>query len=115
MINPINHSRTSIECTTYKVEPYVVAADVYTNPQHLGRGGWTWYTGSSGWMYRVGLEDILGFRVEKDKLFIDPCIPKDWEGFGIKYRYNNTEYNIEVKNPNKVNRGVNSIIVDGYL
>lgn len=115
MINPINHSRTSIECATYKVEPYVVAADVYTNPQHLGRGGWTWYTGSSGWMYRVGLEDILGFRVEKDKLFIDPCIPKDWEGFSIRYKYKNTEYNIEVKNPHRVNRGVNSIIVDGVF
>lgn len=113
MINPINHSRTFIECATYKVEPYVVAADVYTNPQHLGRGGWTWYTGSSGWMYKVGLEDILGFRVEKDKLFLDPCIPKNWEGFSIKYRYKNTEYNIEIKNPCKVNRGVSSIIVDG--
>ena len=113
MINPINHSRTSIECATYKVEPYVVAADVYTNPQHIGRGGWTWYTGSSGWMYKVGLEDILGFRIENDKLFIDPCIPKDWSKYNIRYKYGSTYYNIEVKNPLGVNKGINSIIVDG--
>jgi len=113
LINPINHSRSLIECAKYKVEPYAVAADVYTNPQHIGRGGWTWYTGSAGWMYRVGLEDILGFRVEKDKLFIDPCIPKDWEGYGIRYVYGDTVYNIEVKNTGKVNRGVSSITADG--
>ena len=114
-INPINHSRTLIECATYKVEPYVVAADVYTNPQHLGRGGWTWYTGSSGWMYRVGLEDILGFRIEKCKLFMNPCIPKDWKEYSIKYSYGSTKYDIEVKNPDKMNRGVSSIVVDGLL
>lgn len=113
LINPINHSRTPIECAKYKVEPYVMAADVYTNPQHLGRGGWTWYTGSAGWMYRVGLEDILGFKVEKDKLFIDPCIPTDWEGYSIKYTYKNTVYNIEVKNLGKMNMGVSKIMVDG--
>lgn len=112
MINPINHSRTSIECANYKVEPYVVAADVYTNSQHLGRGGWTWYTGSSGWMYTVGLEDILGFTLEKDKLFINPCIPKDWEGFSIEYKYKNTIYHIKVKNSDKVNSGVKNIYVD---
>jgi cyclic beta-1,2-glucan synthetase len=115
LINPINHSRTLIECAKYKVEPYVVAADVYTNPQHLGRGGWTWYTGSSGWMYKVGLEDILGFRVEKDKLFINPSIPKDWGKYRIKYRYGKTYYNIEIKNLDNLNTGVNSIIVDGTL
>ena len=112
-INPINHSRTPIEVNKYKVEPYVIAADVYTNPQHMGRGGWTWYTGSSGWMYIVGLEDILGFRVEKDKLYIDPCIPKDWEGFSIVYRFKNTKYNVEIKNPNRVNKGIKHLIVDG--
>ncbi|HZX21018.1 MAG TPA: glucoamylase family protein [Clostridia bacterium] len=113
LINPINHSRSLIECAKYKVEPYSVAADVYTNPQHLGRGGWTWYTGSAGWMYRVGLENILGFRVKKDKLFINPCIPRDWEKYGIKYIYGNTVYDIEIKNSGKVNRGVSKMTVDG--
>ncbi len=115
LINPINHSRTLIECAKYKAEPYVVAADVYTNPQHLGRGGWTWYTGSAGWMYRVGLEDILGFKVEKDKLFINPCIPKDWEEYSIRYTYKDTIYSIKVKNVGKVNRGVSRITVDGIV
>jgi hypothetical protein len=99
----------------YKAEPYVAAADVYTNPQHLGRGGWTWYTGSAGWMYRVGLENILGFRIKKDKLFINPCIPRDWERYEIRYIYGNTVYNIEVKNLGKVNRGVSKILVDGVV
>ena len=112
LINPINHSRTSIESAKYKVEPYVLAADVYTNSQHLGRGGWTWYTGSSGWMYIVGLEDILGFKVEKDKLIIDPCIPKVWEEYRIRYRYKDTDYNIKVINPNRVNKGVRKIYLD---
>ncbi|HZJ76475.1 MAG TPA: glycosyl transferase, partial [Oscillospiraceae bacterium] len=115
LINPINHSRTLIECAKYKVEPYVVAADVYTNPQHLGRGGWTWYTGSAGWLYRVGLENILGFKVEEDKLFINPCVPKDWEEYSIRYIYKDTIYNIRVKNTGKVNRGVNRITVDGII
>lgn len=112
MINPINHSRTFLEASNYKVEPYVVAADVYTNPQHKGRGGWTWYTGSSGWMYIVGLEDIIGFSIEKNRLYINPCIPKSWRGFNIRYRYGNTMYLIEVKNENKVNKGVKNIFVD---
>ncbi|NMB07888.1 MAG: glycosyl transferase, partial [Tissierellia bacterium] len=93
MINPINHSKSFIECAKYKVEPYVVAADIYTNPSHLGRGGWTWYTGSSGWMYRVGLENILGFKIVENEFHINPCIPKDWDGFSIKY--NGKEINID--------------------
>ena len=113
MINPINHTRSSIECAKYGVEPYVVAADVYTNPQHMGRGGWTWYTGSSGWLYRVGLEDILGFSIEENKILLDPCIPRDWSGFKIKYRYKNTSYEIEVKNPDGVCKGISSIYMDG--
>ncbi len=115
LINPINHTRTKIECTTYKVEPYVMAADVYTTPSILGRGGWTWYTGSSGWMYRVGLENILGFKKEGNKLFINPCITKEWESYSIRYRFMETEYNIEVKNPYRINRGVNYIKLDGEI
>lgn len=113
MINPINHARTPIECTVYKVEPYVVAADVYSVSPQAGRGGWTWYTGAAGWMYRVGLEDILGFRVQGDKLFLNPCVPRNWPGFEINYRYVNTCYHIVVENPHGVNGGVKEIILDG--
>ncbi|WP_279230406.1 GH36-type glycosyl hydrolase domain-containing protein [Thermohalobacter berrensis] len=113
MINPINHSRTSIECSTYKVEPYVMAADVYAVSPHVGRGGWTWYTGAAGWMYTVGIEYILGFKKEGNKLIIDPCIPRDWLNYKIKYRYENTVYKIVVKNPNRVNKNVVKVILDG--
>lgn len=115
LINPINHTRSTIECAKYKVEPYVIAADVYTTSSLVGRGGWTWYTGSSGWMYRVGLENILGFKKEGNKLFINPCIPKKWENFSIKYRFLDTVYNIEIKNPYSKNTGVNTIKLDGKL
>ncbi|SHK33607.1 GH36-type glycosyl hydrolase domain-containing protein [Tepidibacter formicigenes] len=112
-INPINHTRTTIECSTYKVEPYVMAADVYAVNPHVGRGGWTWYTGTAGWMYRVGIEDILGFIKRKDKLIINPCIPKDWNEYSIKYRYKDTKYNITIKNPDRVNKNVKNINLDG--
>ncbi|KPU27792.1 glycosyl transferase [Caloranaerobacter sp. TR13] len=115
MINPVNHTRTSIECVTYKVEPYVMAADVYAVSPHIGRGGWTWYTGAAGWMYRVGIEYILGLKKEADKLIIDPCIPKNWFEYEIEYRYKDTIYNIKVTNPNKVNRGVGNIYIDGNI
>ena len=98
MLNPINHSRTPIEAGQYKVEPYVTSADVYTNPNHLGRGGWTWYTGSAAWMYRVGLEWILGFRREGDRLRIRPCVPGEWPGYRIHYRYGKALYRIDVVN-----------------
>lgn len=113
MINPINHARTPIECAVYKVEPYVVPADVYTVHPQAGRGGWTWYTGAAGWLYRVGLEDILGFKVRGSKLFIDPCVPRSWTGFEINYRYGNSRYRIVVENPKGVNRGVQEILLDG--
>ena len=87
MLNPINRSSSRAAIDRYKVEPYVVCADVYSEPPHVGRGGWTWYTGSAGWMYRAGLEWILGFRVQGAMLLLDPCIPKTWKGFEIVYRY----------------------------
>ena len=96
MINPVNHARSNEETTTYKVEPYVVAADVYALPPHTGRGGWTWYTGSAGWMYRLIVESLLGLRLEVDKLRFAPCLPADWEGFKIHYRYRETVYHIAV-------------------
>jgi len=113
MINPINHTRTPIECNTYKVEPYVMAADVYAANPHVGRGGWTWYTGTCGWMYRVGLESILGFKKEMDKLIIDPCIPKEWTQYEIEYKYNKAVYKIKVINPEGVNRSVKKMLIDG--
>ena len=97
----------------YKVEPYVVAADIYAEPPHVGRGGWTWYTGSAGWMYRAGIEWILGFRVRGTKLYLDPCIPRAWQRFDIAFRYHSARYEITVENPQGVARGVLSIDLDG--
>ena len=113
MLNPINHARTRADIYRYKVEPYVVCADVYAEPFHIGRGGWTWYTGSAGWMYRAGLEWILGFRVRGATLNIDPCIPKSWPGFTIAFKYHSTRYDIWVENPRGVCRGVSAIHLDG--
>ncbi|MGE5458604.1 MAG: GH36-type glycosyl hydrolase domain-containing protein, partial [Methanococcaceae archaeon] len=94
MINPINHGRSPEEIARYKVEPYVIAADVYAMPPYTGRGGWTWYTGSAGWMYRLIIESLLGLRLETDKLYIEPCIPSDWDTFKIHYRFRETVYHI---------------------
>jgi cellobiose phosphorylase len=113
LINPINHTRTDRECSIYKAEPYVIAADVYSVPPHVGRGGWTWYTGTASWFYKAGLENILGFTKAADHLVIDPCIPKKWAEYSIQYRYRGTVYRITVKNPNNVNRGVAAVTVDG--
>ena len=113
MLNPINRAATPADTERYKVEPYVVTADIYSAPQHLGRGGWTWYTGSSGWMHRVGLERILGFRVQGKVLILDPCIPRGWPRFEITYRYGASRYEIAVGNPQGVNRGVAKVELDG--
>ena len=96
IINPINHANSPEAIATYKVEPYVVAADVYALAPHTGRGGWTWYTGSAGWMYRLILESLLGLKRKGDKLCFTPCIPDDWNGFSIRYRYGKTIYHILV-------------------
>lgn len=96
MINPINHAKTAEAVATYKVEPYVIAADVYGVAPHTGRGGWTWYTGSAGWMYRLILESLLGVSVEANKLHLAPCLPADWEGFKLSYRYRETTYTINI-------------------
>jgi cyclic beta-1,2-glucan synthetase len=112
MLNPINRSSTAEAMGKYKVEPYVVSADVYSEPPHIGRGGWSWYTGSSGWMYRAGLERILGFRVHGTILHLDPCIPKAWKGFEINFRHFTAHYHIVVENPEHVSRGVLQCTVD---
>ncbi len=113
MINPIEHARTKEAANKYKVEPYVIAADIYGSGNLAGRGGWTWYTGSSSWFYKAGIEYILGLRIENNSLSINPCIPKDWNEFSIKYRFGRTIYNIKVKNPNGKNNGVNKFLVNG--
>jgi cyclic beta-1,2-glucan synthetase len=112
MINPVNHGRTREEIATYKVEPYVVAADVYALPPYIGRGGWTWYTGSAGWMYRLILESLLGLRLEIDKLSFAPCIPADWETFKVHYRYRETIYHITVLQT-PTGEGGTRVTVDG--
>ena len=113
MINPIEHARTKEETIKYKVEPYVIAADIYGQGNLSGRGGWTWYTGSSSWMYEAGLHYILGFTIEKGYLSINPCIPNDWKEYKIHYKYGNTVYNINIKNPNLKNTGIDKMILNG--
>jgi cyclic beta-1,2-glucan synthetase len=115
MLNPIRHADSPTGIHRYKVEPYVVCADLYSEPPHVGRGGWTWYTGSAGWMYRVALEGLLGFRLQGDTLALDPCSPRNWPGFEIAFRYRSARYEIAVKNPNGVCRGVQSVTLDGAL
>jgi cyclic beta-1,2-glucan synthetase len=113
LLNPINHTSTRTGVRRYKVEPYVVAADVYSVAPHVGRGGWTWYTGSAGWLYRAGIEAILGFAKRGALLEIDPCIPPHWPGFEMVYRHGSTRYEISVDNSAAVNRGVVGIEEDG--
>ncbi len=113
MLNPINHSRTRTDTHRYKVEPYVVAADIYSQDPHVGRGGWTWYTGSAGWLQRAGVESILGLRLRGASLYIDPCIPKAWGQFEAAIKYRSSSYHVHVDNPEAVNRGVVFASVDG--
>ncbi|HST06946.1 MAG TPA: protein ndvB, partial [Gemmatimonadaceae bacterium] len=113
MLNPITHTDSPEGVDTYKVEPYVVAADVYTAKGHLGRGGWTWYTGSASWMYRTALEGILGFHQRGEQLLLKPCIPSRWKQFTIEYRYKSSTYEIVVENPNGLQSGAIQLTIDG--
>jgi cyclic beta-1,2-glucan synthetase len=115
LLNPVNHSSTRAGLHKYKVEPYVAVGDVYAVPPHTGRGGWTWYTGSAGWMYRAGLESILGFKLQGARLQIDPCVPRWWRDFEITYRRGRTTYRIKVENPLAVSRGVATVELDTVL
>jgi cellobiose phosphorylase len=96
MLNPINHGKTPEKIGIYKVEPYVIAADVYAVSQHSGRGGWTWYTGSAGWMYQLIIESFLGLHREGESLRIKPCLPSEWESITVKYRFKETMYTIHI-------------------
>jgi cellobiose phosphorylase len=113
MLNPIEHARDEKDCDRYKVEPYVMPGDVYSLAGHVGRGGWTWYTGAAAWTYRVWLEEILGFQRRGDTLTINPVIPKDWPGFRLRYCFQNTIYRISVENPDHCSRGVTLVELDG--
>ena len=115
MLNPINHANSPIGVHRYKVEPYVVSADIYSMPPHVGRGGWTWYTGSAAWTYQVALERILGFRLQGNNLLLDPCIPKAWPGYEITFRHGSARYDISIENPSGVCRGIQTIDLDGQM
>ena len=113
LVNPINHARTPQDAARYRVEPYVVAADVYSVPPHEGRGGWTWYTGAAGWMHRAGVEGILGIRREGEVLVIDPCIPAEWPGFEAEIILGAARYAIQVESPGMRCAGISSAVLDG--
>ena len=113
MLNPINRTSSRATVQRYKVEPYVAAGDVYSESPHVGRGGWTWYTGSAGWLYRGALEWILGFRLRGTVLSIDPCIPRNWSSYSVRFRYHSTTYNLRVENPSGASRGITLVEMDG--
>jgi cyclic beta-1,2-glucan synthetase len=113
MLNPVNHTRTGPDVARYRGEPYVLAGDVTAHPEHAGRAGWTWYTGSAGWMYRAGLESILGLRRNGETFELDPCIPSSWPEYAITWRFGRTRYEISVKNPEGRCRGVGAAELDG--
>jgi cyclic beta-1,2-glucan synthetase len=113
LINPINRTIDMTGLSRYKTEPYAVCADIYSTPPHVGRGGWSWYTGSAAWTYRVAMETVLGLRKRGEHLIIDPCIPKHWPGFTISLRHRSSTYEIAVENPAGVSRGVRCIELDG--
>jgi cyclic beta-1,2-glucan synthetase len=113
MINPINHTRTPEAIERYRGEPYAVAADVYGHPMHVGRGGWTWYTGSAGWMYQAAVDAFLGLRLRGTAFSIDPCIPAAWGGYTLVWTRGRTRYHVNVSNPHHANRGVATAELDG--
>jgi cyclic beta-1,2-glucan synthetase len=115
LLNPVLRARTPDDVATYRVEPYVVAADIYATPPHTGRGGWTWYTGSASWLYRFGIECVLGVQRRGPVLYVDPRVPADWREFAIRYRTGDAEYRIRVENPRGCYDGVEEVRMDGEI
>ena len=112
MLNPIHHSRTPAERDRYRVEPYVVSADIYGVAPHQGMGGWTWMTGAAGWMYRMYTESLLGLRVEAGRLSLRPCVPPEWPGFTLSYRHGRRRYQIQARPRGS---GEARVVVNGHL
>jgi cellobiose phosphorylase len=113
LINPVLHAADPEGAARYKVEPYVIAADLYSLPPHAGRGGWTWYTGSAGWTYRLLVETFLGLTLEVDRLRFQPRVPAQWERFTVHYRFRETVYHIKLENTTGSWRGIPVIVLDG--
>ena len=113
LLNPVNHAGSPEQIATYKVEPYVIAADVYAVAPHTGRGGWTWYTGSAGWMYRLLIETLLGVNLEGDQLRLTPRMPKSWSSYKIHYRYRQTAYHITITRLDADTEGATQLLLDG--
>jgi cellobiose phosphorylase len=113
LINPVYHGDEPEKTERYRVEPYVIAADVYSTPPHAGRGGWTWYTGSASWMYRLGVERLLGITRTDGHLEVRPCIPGDWNRYQVSYRFGESLFHILVENPNGISCEVDEVEMDG--
>ncbi|MFC4810410.1 GH36-type glycosyl hydrolase domain-containing protein [Paenibacillus sp. GCM10023250] len=113
LFNPISHTKSQLEARTYVGEPYVMTADIYSEPPHRGHAGWTWYTGAAGWMYQAGVEWILGLKRSGDRLIVKPCIPSDWPEFEMTYAYKGAEYRIRVLNPSRKSTGLSALAIDG--
>src|SRR5262249_28532969 len=113
LLNPVEHSRVPEDVERYRVEPYVIAADVYALAGQVGRGGWSWYTGSAGWLYRTWLEAVLGFTLRGSQLTMQPAIASAWDGFTLHYRHRSATYEIVVENPDHVSHGVAYLELDG--
>lgn len=112
---PLSHSASPEQLQRFRVEPYVAVADIYSHQEHHGMGGWSWYTGSAAWIYRVGIEWILGLRLHGDHLTVTPCIPKNWKQYRITYRHSRAVYRIEVLNPKQKNAGVKQVEFNGTI
>jgi len=115
MVSPILHTPTAEANKLYRVEPYVISGDIYDLKNQVGRSGWTWYTGSASWVYRVWLEEVLGFKLRGQTLSLNCSIPKEWDQFKLQYRYKTFNYDITVTNPHHLNSGNPSITLDGVL
>ena len=115
LLNPIYQADTEEKAAVYRVEPYAICADIYSVPPYLRRGGWTWYTGSAAWMYRLGLEAVLGLQKAGNLMQIDPVLPPAWDGFELTYRFGKTTYHIRVDNPEHVTHHVQQVTLDGTV